>query len=448
MLTLQLYDPSERDRPHMSQHEQDALEPTAPTRLHVARPFIPAAFLVAYTLLILAWKYLTPRSIKRKIDVLIHDPVTIDDIPYAEPIRRKLPLKKVLLKIIASTARLGIEIFLLVQACLRRDYDISKAEVTLYSCYVALWVGLMEDLVTHAMLILTYGMLISFLKTLLTIHAVFSRKPTPHYGLLLFYLLDIVASWSNHLTAGHLEAPRAVLLDIILRLARLVPSVVLLGILLSLPMSPFLPTPKTAVEGCIASRAYDSPEDGTTLLSWLLVDWLNPLLTLARQRTLQDEDVYQLSPYFQHAIIYPVFQAMKQPTFMRKMYAFTAFDLIIGSICSLTIAVLTFVGPFFLKNILEALASDSPELRNTAYKLAFLAFVLNIVKACIEVFRQWHGRRAYERCRGILIMMVFDKAMRRKDTSGSVGHRKADKDEQDVAGSDAGGILNMMNGDA
>lgn len=45
-------------------------------------------------------------------------------------------------------------------------------------------------------------------------------------------------------------------------------------------------------------------------------------------------------------------------------------------------------------------------------------------------------------------MMVFDKATRRKDTSGSVGHRKADKDEEDVAGSDAGGILNMMSGDA
>lgn len=213
-------------------------------------------------------------------------------------------------------------------------------------------------------------------------------------------------------------------------------------------MSPYLPSPKTATQGSIASRSYDSPEDGTSLLSWMLVDWLNPLLSLAKKRTLQDEDVYQLSPYFQHAIIYPVYQAMKQATFMRKMYAFTAFDLVIGSICSLAIAVLTFAGPYFLKSILEALASDSPELRTTAYRLAFLAFALNILKAGIELFRQWHGRRAYERCRGILIMMVFDKAMRRKDTSGSVGHRKADKDEEDVAGSDAGGILNMMNGDA
>lgn len=286
------------------------------------------------------------------------------------------------------------------------------------------------------------------LQTFITIHAVFARKPTPYYGLVFFYLFDIFAIWANRLTVVRYESPLATYLDILFRFGRLLPSLTLLWVSLTLPMSPFLPTPKTAVQGFTVTRSLDSPEDGTTLLSWLLVDWMNPLLSLAKQRTLQDEDIWQLSPYFQHAIIYPVYKKMKISDFMWRMYAFCAFDIIIGSICSLAIAILTFAGPFFLNKILSALESDESELRTTAYRLAFLAFVFNIIKAGIDLFRQWHGRRAYERCRGILIMMVFDKATRRKDTSGSVGHRKADKDEEDVAGSDAGGILNMMSGDA
>jgi ABC-type multidrug transport system fused ATPase/permease subunit len=218
-------------------------------------------------------------------------------------------------------------------------------------------------------------------------------------------------------------------------------------------MTPYLPSPKTAIRGWGASRAFDSPEDGTTLISWLLVDWLNPLLALARKRTLEDEDIWQLSPYFQHSIIYPAYVKMKPSTFMGKMYAFTAFDIAISSVCSLSVAILTYSAPYILNKILKVLDpnnrdADKAEMRAAAYKLAFLAFVLNILKAFIEVFRQFHGRRAYERSRGILITMVFDKATKRKDTSGSVGHRKADEDEEEVAGSDAGNILNMMNGDA
>lgn len=220
-------------------------------------------------------------------------------------------------------------------------------------------------------------------------------------------------------------------------------------------MSPYLPSPKSATPVSGASRLFDSPEDGTTLLSWLLVDWMNPLLISARQKTLDDIDVWQLSPYFQHSIIYPAYLKMKPLHFMTKMYAFTAFDIFIGSMCSLAVAVLTYATPYILNKILKVLdpndsanESERAALRSSAYKLAFLALSLNILKAFIEVFRQFHGRRAYERSRGILITMVFDKATRRKDTTGSIGHRKADKDEEDVAGSDAGNVLNMMSGDA
>lgn len=111
-----------------------------PTPLQTAIPFIPAAFLVAYTLLVLTWKYLVPRPLKQRYDFLLQDPVTINDIPYTEPIQRKLPLPKILVNIAVSFVRLGIEIFLLVQACLQ-SHEYPKLQVILYSCYVALWVS-------------------------------------------------------------------------------------------------------------------------------------------------------------------------------------------------------------------------------------------------------------------------------------------------------------------
>lgn len=229
--------------------------------------------------------------------------------------------------------------------------------------------------------------------------------------------------------------------------AQWVLSLALLSIKLSLPINRNLPSSKTPTDRQRPSREQDSPEDGTTLGSWLLVDWMNPLLALAKKQTLEDEDVYQLSPFFRHHIIYPVFQRLQCSTLLRKIYAFAAFDLAICTLCSTVQAVFTFAGPYLLKKILEALSSDSPEIHQSAYHYALLAFGFNVFRAEVDLFRQWHARRSYERVRGALIIMVFDKASKRKDTSGSLGHRKKDKEEQDVAGADAGRILNLMNGD-
>jgi hypothetical protein len=285
--------------------------------------------------------------------------------------------------------------------------------------------------------------------------AAFARKATPYYGLVLFYLLDIVAVWQNLITIIQRESPLIFVTDALLRLVRLAPSFVLLCVSLSLPMSPYLPSPKSALPGSAASRSSDSPEDGTTLLSWLLVTWMNPLLSVAQKRRLEEEDVWQLSPYFQHSIIYPAYLKMKPSHFMMKMYAFTAFDIFIGATFSLVMATLSFSSPYILNKILKVLdpnsipqASSREEMKTTAFKLAFLLLVFNIISSFLEIMRQFHGRRSYERARGILITKIFDKATRRKDTSGSIGHRKADQDEEDVTGSNAGNVLNMMNGDA
>lgn len=281
------------------------------------------------------------------------------------------------------------------------------------------------------------------LQAFVTLFSLIRPSVTPKYGILAFYVLDLLAAFVSILTIN--DSSLSKLLGPALQL---IISLLLISLTGSLPVSAQYPSENVGKRSDSPTRALDSPEDGVTLFSWLLVDWMNPLLNTAKQRTIEDTDIWQLSPFFRHYIIYPVFKALPQKNLFGKIYAFTAYDLAICAVCSTMIAVLNFAQPFFLKLILEALSSDSPELKTRAYHLALLAFAFSLIRAELELFRTWHSRRGYERVRGALITMVFDKATKRKDTSGSLGHRKLDKDEQDVQGADAGRVLNMMNGDA
>jgi hypothetical protein len=296
----------------------------------------------------------------------------------------------------------------------------------------------------------------------MAIHSLLRHKATPYYGLTLFYLLDMSA-----LLYGIVIVPWYTTLFLLVQIARVIPSMALLGIALSLPVTTYLPSHKTALRTSGTNNTLDGPEDGVSLFDWLTVRWMNPLLSKAQKGTLEDEDIWLLSPFYKHRNLYPVFRNLvspcfpsnpatgdvegKRPSLMRKIYAFTAFDLFISSCISLVVAIITFAGPYFLKTILETLSTKdlpSPEARSRGYKIALLVFVLFCVRAHLETLREYHCRRAYERTRGALIIMIFEKATKRKDTSGSLGHRAKDEDEQDVEGSDAGRVLNMMNGDA
>lgn len=116
----------------------------SPSHLRQAIPFIPAVFIISYTLLILFYRYFVPRLPKGKLDILTHDPVTIDDIPDAEPIPRKFPFWKIILRVCTCFVRLGIEIYFLVCACLSTagsNAGLHKLEIALYSTYVGLWVS-------------------------------------------------------------------------------------------------------------------------------------------------------------------------------------------------------------------------------------------------------------------------------------------------------------------
>jgi ABC-type multidrug transport system fused ATPase/permease subunit len=57
---------------------------------------------------------------------------------------------------------------------------------------------------------------------------------------------------------------------------------------------------------------------------------------------------------------------------------------------------------------------------------AFIILVLRLISAQLNVFNLWYQRRAYERCRGELITMLYEKTLHRK----ILGAKQAEQDEQ------------------
>ena len=402
-----------------------SLRPQAPDSLdaHAAYPdvritravqLVPSAWLLFYFVALHFWIFGVPKSIKARLQPILQDSVTLEDLD-TEPVQRR-PIKwKAIAFVLLSGARLGLEVALLVSAI--RSYGSEQRwRVIQHALGVASW-------------------------TISTFYLVAKPCITPIYGLLTFFILDILnAVYSLILKVNPgLQAIYAAQQGTL--------AILLLALMSTLPLTSVIISDKVASPYDAPSDTIDSPEDGTSLLSWMLVTWMNPLLWLARRQTLNEPDTWKLSPFFKHHIIFPVFKGMPGSTLLRKITYFTAYDLVITSLCSLCIAFLSFSFPYFLKKILEALSSSSPELRAKAYHLALLGFLCSLLQMSLELVRQWHSRRSYERVRGALITMVFEKATRKKDTSGSLGHRQMDENEADVQGAESGRIMNLMNGD-
>ena len=54
----------------------------------------------------------------------------------------------------------------------------------------------------------------------------------------------------------------------------------------------------------VPSVSFSCPEDDVTLWSWFTFSFIQPMLDLATSRTLNDTDIWMLSPFFQHKVIF------------------------------------------------------------------------------------------------------------------------------------------------
>ncbi|KAG6830506.1 hypothetical protein H0H92_000347 [Tricholoma furcatifolium] len=237
-------------------------------------------------------------------------------------------------------------------------------------------------------------------------------------------------------------------------IANLGATIAALSVVLGMPLA--LPSQGVKPEDIGVSV---SPEDYTTLFGWITFYWVYPLVQSGRYITLNEKDVWNLSPTFQSRALFGKFASLSpQMSLIRKLWTANSLDLLLDFSLTVVSVAFNYAGPFFLKRILDAidLTSPSPQSRAQAYIYAFLAFLCSLCKSQADVQHLWFGRRASTRMRSELMAAIYDKALKRKDFSGIVDRdakdtkakKDSEKGDEPKAGADVGKIVNLMAGDA
>ncbi|KIK70611.1 hypothetical protein GYMLUDRAFT_89627 [Collybiopsis luxurians FD-317 M1] len=212
------------------------------------------------------------------------------------------------------------------------------------------------------------------------------------------------------------------------------------------PLQDIPPGERIASKDDVPSVTLTCPEDNVTLWTWLTFTFVEPIFSIANERTLNDTDVWSLSPYFKHKNIFlkHLEYREKHPThsLLRFLLVSNSLDLILDVTLELWTAVVGFVPAYALREILSALENNTPENRNTAYFWAFITFLAHLSFAQKDLIQQWHTRRCYERTRGQLFCMIHFKALKRQDVNGHVDIEGENKS------ADLGKIVNLMQGDS
>ncbi|KAI1792466.1 multidrug resistance-associated ABC transporter [Ganoderma leucocontextum] len=289
---------------------------------------------------------------------------------------------------------------------------------------------------------------------------------TAPFDLLSLFSLHLILNsvvFFGHLYDRHVyDIPLPTTLRTVVYIINLVAVAGLLLLVFSMPLA--IPSKRVKKED-IGKKV--SPEDYTTVWGWASFRWIMPLLENGTYNTLNEEDVWALSPSMQAKPLHIKFSRTVGRLFSRLWRA-NALDLVLDFVLTYLSVVFNYASPFFLKRILDALdvtnGPPDPEKRALAFLYAFLAFVSAMCKAQADVQHLWYGRRACTRIRTELMSSIYDKALKRKDFSGIVdkdaaaqktgagkagGKGKEDaKGDDPKAGADVGKIVNLMAGDA
>ena len=156
----------------------------------------------------------------------------------------------------------------------------------------------------------------------------FFRPRTSPGSLLPFYFTALAVELLSILSAGLPQRAR----DICHYVAFTAAFCCVIVILAMRLRNPSLPVADISPVGDIPSNKTRSPEDNLRLWQFLSIYWMNPLITLGKKRTLNEEDVWRLAYEFQHKIIYERFRVL-QGTVVKRLLKANGLD-----ICILTMS--------------------------------------------------------------------------------------------------------------
>ncbi|KDQ16443.1 hypothetical protein BOTBODRAFT_186497 [Botryobasidium botryosum FD-172 SS1] len=310
--------------------------------------------------------------------------------------------------------------------------------------------------------VIAFTWLYAVLRPLLRLHT--SSPPYDLFALYLVHLtaaiVELGAAFYDRYTVG---APLPQKNVLAIMATHFIVLFILISVMLCTPMA--IPSNRVDKEK-IGTEI--SPEDYTTLWGWITFSWIEPLIARGTKSTLNEADVWSLSPTLQSKLVFTKFNEskFKGGSLIRWIFFCNSLDIILDFILTLVSVSLNYASPFFLKRILDAITDPTLENRARAYIYACLAFVASILKAQADVQHLWYGRRASARVRTELTAAIYDKALKRKDLSGVDGTKDKDKDREEPNGqqsskrrknetkaettksADTGKIVQLMSGDA
>lgn len=155
-----------------------------------------------------------------------------------------------------------------------------------------------------------------------------------------------------------------------------------------------------------------TPEDDLTLWQWMSVSWMSALISVGKKRQLNEEDVWSLGYEFQHRHLHDAFREL-HGTVVRRLLRANWHDLVILTILALLELAANYSAPILLQQLLKAMGNLKYETK-PAIMWALSILVVRLIAAQSDVFSLWYGRRAYERSRGEMITMLFEKTLNRK----------------------------------
>lgn len=174
-----------------------------------------------------------------------------------------------------------------------------------------------------------------------------------------------------------------------------------------------------------------SPEDNLTFAQWMTISWASPLLRLARERQLHEADIWLLPYEFQHTFLHDAFRRLKGSV-LRRLLVANWIDLAILTVLELGELVAKYSEPLLLQQLLKAMQHLDIEKRS-ALTYASLILLVRVAKEQSEVFSGWYGRRCYERSRGEMMTMLYEKTLNRKTMSMPKSEKEEDPSQEDTA---------------
>ncbi|KAJ7170194.1 pleiotropic drug resistance ABC transporter [Mycena filopes] len=231
--------------------------------------------------------------------------------------------------------------------------------------------------------------------------------------------------------------------------ARIIAPGLFLWVAGTLPLQTVAASTNIAGPKDIPSVTLSCPEDDVTLWQWATFSFVEPIFHLANKGTLNDADVWSLSPYFKHKNLFNkcLKYRARHPThsLLRFLLVSNSLDLILDLVLESWGAVVGFVPPYALKEILAALADPTPEARSKAYYWTLITFLAHLSFAQVDLIQSWHTRRCYERTRGQLFCTLHYKSLVRQEMSGKTNAKEG---EEEVDNANLGKIVNLMQGDS